>query len=128
MSLGLQTAIREAEPLGRPISPLVICTYRVDVEPICDTRDKHERREMCIAEEDLVCPTWEAEMQSGTVPRSQALADRLGAAGQFGMVVRSFARGAGPTDMNLVLWKWTDNTVKLIDPEGRLSCPGSGGG
>ncbi|MDE0334845.1 MAG: hypothetical protein OXI64_07795 [Defluviicoccus sp.] len=44
-------------------------------------------------------------MLAGRVPESQALADRLIAAGHAGMRVWSFAAGAGPDDLNLVLWR-----------------------
>ena len=63
-------------------------------------------------------------MLSGGVPASQALADRLIAAGCVGMRVRSFAAGAGPDDLNLVLWRWGPDRparVNLIDDESRLA-------
>ena len=55
------------------------------------------------------------------VPASQALADRLIAAGYVGIRVRSFAAGTGSDDLNLVLWRWGDNRpvrVVLVDDEG----------
>ena len=58
------------------------------------------------------------------VPASHALADRLVAAGFAGMRVPSFAAGAGPDDVNLVLWRWSGrrpSRVVLIDDEGRLT-------
>lgn len=73
---------------------------------------------------DLACPTWEAEMLAGSIPTSQALADRLIAAGYAGMRVRSFAAKTHADNLNLVLWTWgTDRPVRvvLIDDEGRLS-------
>ena len=63
-------------------------------------------------------------MLAGVVPASQALADRLIAAGYAGMRVRSFAVGAGAGDVNLVVWRWSarrPHRVVLIDDEGRLS-------
>ena len=63
-------------------------------------------------------------MLAGAVPASQALADRLIAAGYVGMRVRSFAVGAGADDVNLVMWRWGANPparVTLIDDEHRLS-------
>jgi RES domain-containing protein len=62
-------------------------------------------------------------MLDGEVPASHQLADRLIAKGYAGMVVRSFATGAGPEDMNLVLWKWTKrrpHKITLFDPDHRL--------
>ena len=72
----------------------------------------------------LLCPVWEADMLAGGIPASQALADRLIAAGYVGMRVRSFATGASVDDLNLVMWRWGPERparVVLIDDEGRLS-------
>ncbi len=63
-------------------------------------------------------------MLAGCVPVTQALADRLIAAGYAGIQVRSHATGAGLADLKLVLWKWGTGLrahVILIDDEGRLS-------
>ena len=60
------------------------------------------------------------------VAASQRLAERLVATGYVGMLVRSFAIGAGEEDMNLVMWRWGDaqpTRVALIDEEGRLARP-----
>ena len=123
-SLAPLVAIREAQPFGRPLQPLTLCAYEIDVEPVFDALDQERRRAYGVAASDLVCPTWEAEMLAGTVPASQALADRLIAAGYAGMRVRSYAAGASLDDLNLVLWRWSadrPSRVVLIDDEGRLS-------
>ena len=63
-------------------------------------------------------------MLTGAIPASQALAERLIAAGCAGMRIRSFAAGTGADDFNLVMWKWGSDQptrVVLIDDEGRLS-------
>ena len=67
--------------------------------------------------------TWRHDMFSGRTPASQALADRLVAAGFAGMRVGSYAAGAGERDVNLVLWRWGDRLptrVALIDKDDRL--------
>ena len=123
-SLAPLTAIREAQPLGRPMQPLTLCAYEVDAEPVFDALDEERRRALGASESDLACPTWEAEMLAGAIPASQALADRLIAAGYAGMRVRSFAAGTGTDDLNLVMWKWGSDRparVVLIDDEGRIS-------
>ena len=123
-SLSPLTAIREAQPLGRPMQPLTLCAYEVDTEPIVDTLDEDQCRALGVNDSDLACPTWEAEMLAGAVPASQALADRLIAAGYAGMRVRSFVSGAGSRDVNLVMWRWSSRRpyhVVLVDDEGRLS-------
>ena len=123
-SLAPLTAIREAQPLGRPMQPLTLCAYEVDAEPVFDAMDAKSRRALNVTEADLVCSDWEAEMRIGAVSASQALAGRLVTAGYVGMRVRSFAAGTGPADLNLVLWQWGSGPparVILIDDEGRLS-------
>ena len=63
-------------------------------------------------------------MYSGAVPGSQALADRLIESGSFGMLVRSFAPGARPADVNLVFWRWGDrlpSRIVVADDQGRLA-------
>ena len=123
-SLTPMTAIREAVPLGRSMQPLVLCAYEVDVEPVFDALDEDQLAAVGVSDLDLSCPAWEAEMLEGAVPSSQALADRLIAAGYTGMLVRSFAVGAGADDINLVLWNCGPNgsgRVVLIDDERRLS-------
>ena len=106
------------------MQPLTLCAYEVDVEPVVDTLDEDRCRVLGVNDSDLVCPTWEAEMLAGGAPASQALADRLIAAGYVGMRVRSFAAGAGSGDFNLVMWRWSPrrpHRVVLIDDESRLS-------
>ncbi len=123
-SLSELTAIREAQPLGRPMQPLTLCSYEVDVEPVFDALDEFQRAEYAVSTTDLCCPTWERDMLDGSIPLSQALADRLIADGFVGMRVQSFARGAGPEDINLVLWQWgaqRPSRIVLIDDEGRLT-------
>ena len=118
------TAVREAQPLGRPMQPLTLCAYDVDAEPVFDALSEESRQSMDVSHHDLTCPTWEADMLAGAIPASQALADRLIAAGYAGMRVQSFAVGTGAGDTNLVMWRWGPGTparVVLIDDEGRLS-------
>ena len=110
-------AIHEAQPL-------TLCAYEIDAEPVFDALDGERRRALGVLDSHLACPAWEAEMLAGSILASQALADRLIAAGYVGMRVRSFAAGAGVDDLNLVMWKWGSERptrVVLIDDEGRLS-------
>lgn len=125
-SLSPLTAIREAQPLGRPMQPLTLCAYDVDAGPVFDAADPALLRATGAAEADLACPTWEADMLEGSVAASQHLADRLIAQGYLGMLVRSFGTGAGERDLNLVMWRWGDGRparVVPIDEEDRLARP-----
>ena len=66
---------------------------------------------------------WEDIADRGGRPASWALAERLIAAGHAGIVVPSFAAGAGPNDRNLVLWKWAagpPHQVRVVDDHARL--------
>ena len=123
-SLSPLTAVREAQPLGRPMQPLTLCAYEVYAEPVFDASSEVCRRSLDVGEFDLTCPNWEADMLDGAIPVSQVLADRLISAGYVGMRVRSFASGSGADDFNLVMWKWGAHRpalVVLVDDEGRLS-------
>ena len=123
-SLSPLTAIREAQPLGRRMQPLTLCAYEVDLDPAFDSLDQAARVDLQVSDRELDCRSWEAQMLDGSVPPSQALADRLVSAGYVGMLVPSFAVGAGPEDLNLVIWKWgfqRPYRVNLIDDERRLS-------
>ena len=122
-SLSAVTAIRAAQPIGRPLQPLTLCAYDVDAEPVFDATDEAQLRSVHADYSDLACATWEADMLGGRTPASQALADRLAGLGYVGMLVRSFAIGSQADEANLVMWRWGDQhpvRVELIDEEGRL--------
>ena len=122
-SLSPLTAVQEASPLGRPLQPILLCAYEVDVEPVFDSTDRHACASFGVTDADLHCPTWRTVMYRGEVPASQALAERLIRAGYVGMLVRSFAAGAGTDDRSLVLWRWggrLPSRVAVIDDERRL--------
>ncbi len=117
------TAVREASPLGRTLQPILLCAYEIDAEPVFDSTERRACAAFGVTDADLHCPTWRTVMYRGEVPASQAVADRLIRAGYVGMLVRSFAAGAGPDDRNLVLWTWGDrfpSRVAVIDDEQRL--------
>lgn len=122
-SLSHLTALREASSLPRPLQPVLLCAYRVDAEPVFDALDASQRAALGVTDEDLRCPNWEGEMLARTISASQKLADRLAAAGYVGLRTPSFAQGAEPDDVNLVLWRWGDQLPSrglLIDDEHRL--------
>lgn len=123
VSFSLATAVREVNPIGRRMQPLVLCAYDVDADPVFDALDSTERSRQSVGQDELDCPTWRSDMFSGRVPASQALADRLIDAGFAGMRFRSYALGAGGQDINLVLWRWGEelpSRVVLIDEDNRL--------
>jgi RES domain-containing protein len=73
---------------------------------------------------DLASVTWRDEIMANGESETQKFARRLIAAGYAALLVPSFARGASPTDLNLVLWRWSDAApirLVLVDDENRLS-------
>ena len=122
-SLSIHGAAKEGSPLGRPLQPITLCAYEVDSEPVFDATDPSARQTAGIRLRDLASE-WRRDRDEGVVSSSQHFADRLVTEGYAGMLVRSFRRGAGPDDRNLVLWTWGDSRpsrVRLVDDEGRLT-------
>lgn len=117
-SLSILTALREANQVGH-LQPTTLVSYKADVEAVLDSRDGAALKSEGIETEALADPGWRDQMQRLGEAKTQAMARRLVAKGYNGLIVRSFAAGAGPDDINLVLWRW-DGLV-LIDDENRLS-------
>jgi RES domain-containing protein len=64
----------------------------------------------------------------GVEPPSWRLAKRLIAESWAGIVVPSFAPGAGPGERNVVFWRWSSESphkLLVIDDEARLPRDGS---
>lgn len=122
-SFRYQTAWLEVQQ-GFPYKaqPLTICQYDVDCEDIVDLSDDNERRRWGVSWAALSCP-WEDLADQGLTPPSWVLADRLIAEGVSGLIVPSFAARAGPLDINVVFWTWSDrppHKVVVVDDFGRL--------
>jgi RES domain-containing protein len=119
----LETAWLEAQQ-GFPFKaqPMTIVAYRVDCAGIADLTDPSVRGALDVADADLAC-AWEALANRGEEPPSWALARRLGPAGCAGILVPSFAPGAGRSDVNAVFWRWgrdPPHRVEPVDDLGRL--------
>jgi RES domain-containing protein len=102
-------------------------SYAAEIARVFDARDAEALAAMGLDFGALAADTWRDEMKSHGVSRTQAFGQRLAEAGYQGLLVRSFAPGAGPEDLNLVLWRWGDGEparLTLIDDENRL---GGGG-
>ena len=122
-SLSILTALREANQVGH-LQPTTLVSYKADIERVFDSRDAAALRSENVDPGDLSDPTWRDQMRERGEARSQTLARRLVAAGYRGLLVRSFAAGAGEGDLNLVLWTWGDTEgarLVLVDDENRLS-------
>ena len=101
---------------------MTLVAYRVDCEQVIDLSKAQVLAGLGIAAQTLACP-WEDLASRGEVPPTWALAERLMSDGCAGIVVPSFAPGSDPTDLNLVLWRWSSGPpcgVEVIDDFGRL--------
>ncbi|MBU4527162.1 MAG: RES family NAD+ phosphorylase [Alphaproteobacteria bacterium] len=122
-SKSVLTALREANQVG-DLQPTTLVCYRAQVEMVFDTTDGAALDAVGFDETALADPTWRDQMKKSGEARTQRFARDLIAKGYNGLLVRSFAKGSGPRDMNLVLWNWgqtAPSRLELIDDEDRLS-------
>jgi RES domain-containing protein len=122
-SLSVMTAIRESNQIGT-LQPTTLVSYDADIAPIFDAGEARVLARYDMTPEDLSAEDWRLRMQAEGKAPTQIFAERLIAAGYAGLKVRSFARGAGEQDMNLVLWTWSEELptrLVLNDDEERLS-------
>ena len=116
------TALREANQVG-DLQPTTLVCYRAEIDMVFDASDTAALTAAGLNEASLADPTWRDQMiETGEAP-TQRFARNLIAEGYNGLLVRSFAKGAGLGDMNLVLWKWSasgPSRLELIDDEDRL--------
>lgn len=123
LSLSVMTALREANQVGS-LQPTTLVSYEADIEHVFDTRDSAALKLEGMNPSTLADPTWRDQMKALGEAETQAFARRLTTAGYHGLLVKSFAPGAGEDDFNLVLWTWSDTPparLTLIDDENRLS-------
>lgn len=122
LSLSIMTALREANQAGS-LQPTTLVSYDADIENIFDTRDAQALAAFDMSANALATNNWRDEMRSRGASATQELARRLFEAGHHGLLVKSFAQGAGDEDLNIVLWRWGDTPpakLALIDDEQRL--------
>jgi RES domain-containing protein len=121
-SLSIMTAIREANQLGT-LQPTVLVAYEAEIGPIFDATLPAEFEKLGLKMPDFASDDWRSRMLNGDTVPTQQLAIELKALGYAGMQVRSFAKGASSTDLNMVLWSWSDmppTLLRVVDDEGRL--------
>lgn len=121
-ALSIGTAIREANQVG-DLQPTTLVAYRAEIRNLFDCRDPAALANHGITPDRLADPAWREEMRKHEQAPTQEFAQRLFAAGHPGLLVRSFARGARPDELNIVLWRWRDGDAHLavIDDEERLA-------
>lgn len=102
-ALSIMTAIREANQAGS-LQPTTLVSYKAEIDPVFDSRDEATLHAEGMDAGGLADPTWRDAMKAQGIAPTQAFAERLVARGFCGLLVRSFAPGASPSDLNLVLW------------------------
>ncbi len=123
LSVSVMTALREANQVGN-LQPTTLVAYGADIDMLFDTSDAAALAAHGMTPESLAANSWRDEMMKGGHSATQIFAQRLAQAGHNGLLVRSFAPGAQPDEVNIVLWRWSDQApsrLVLIDDEGRLS-------
>jgi RES domain-containing protein len=121
-SLLPETAMREANQVGA-FQPITLVAYRAAITQIFDATDPTALAKLGLAPADLAAPSWRDTMLAGKTPPTQRLAQDLTAMGHSGMLVPSYSPNAQATDLDLVLWVWSDGppaNLGLIDDYGRL--------
>jgi len=122
-SLSVLAALHEANQVGT-LQPTMLVSYDAEIGRVFDARDAAALAAEGMDAALLAVPSWRDEMRAHGEALTQAFARRLIASGHHGLMVHSFAPGAGADDLNLVLWTWGDaapSRLVLIDDEGRLS-------
>ncbi|WP_079211295.1 RES family NAD+ phosphorylase [Brucella pituitosa] len=122
-SVSIMTALREANQVGS-LQPTTLVAYEADIEPLFDCRDETALKTMGLDASLLGSEDWRDQMRLKGEATTQIFARHLIAAGYNGLLVRSFAKGAGLNDLNVVLWRWgasAPSRLVLIDDENRLS-------
>ena len=121
-SLSPLTALREANQVG-DLQPTVLVAYNARIDRVFDGRSVEALAEFGMTPDLLADSGWRNTSAASGEARTQALARNLIESGYSGLLARSFARGAGADDLNLVLWRWgakPPSQIELIDDENRL--------
>jgi RES domain-containing protein len=131
LSLAVETVFKEVSAgLARRFDPLTVCAYEVDCDGLVDLSTDEARAAAGVRLEDMAAP-WMLDRAEGRRPASWLVHDRLRAAGAAGVVVPSFANGARPEELNLVLWTWGDTppsrsgSLTRTGGSRRIGAPGS---
>jgi RES domain-containing protein len=123
LSLDTSTAILEAtQGFGSRFPPLTLVTYDVGCADLVDLTTAGALRRLGASRADLTC-AWMALAAAGKAVPSWILAERLRGSGAAGLIVASFAVGAGANAKNLVLWRWGEqppHAVRVFNPDRRL--------
>jgi RES domain-containing protein len=115
------TAMREVSQIGQPLQPTILVSFQADVDPVFDATDAAALAGQGMTPAALAADDWRVHMAEGRDAPTQRLARRLFQTGHAGMLAPSYARMAPPQARNLILWRWSPETLRLIDDEMRLT-------
>src|SRR5690606_1341570 len=121
--LSPMTALREANQVGS-LQPTTLVSYEADIGNVFDGTEAGALAAEGMDAADLADPGWRDQMAQKGEAKTQGFACRLADQGYHGILVPSYAPGAGTSDLNLVLWVWGQEPparLVLIDDEKRLS-------
>jgi RES domain-containing protein len=122
-SLTPATALLEATQETANLQPTTVVSYNAEFEAILDVSDIGKVQGAELDWTDFASPVWRLEMIERGTSASRRMAQRVITDGYSGMLVPSFAKGASPGDINLVLWRWgptPPDKLALNDDENRL--------
>lgn len=123
LSLDLATVFLEAsQGFLRKLAPLTIVSYSVECDDIHDLTDPTVLSDLAI-DPSALSDAWAQALAENRRPRSWDVAERLINADAAGIIVPSFAPGAGALNKNLVLWQWGSahpHKVEAFDPSNSL--------
>ena len=121
-ALDATTALREANQVGS-LQPTILVSYTASLGPVFDTRNEALLARYSMTETMLADRAWRTKMLDGKEVPTQRFAEKLIADGFAGLLIRSFAKGATESELNIVLWNWasTGCSLSVIDDENRLA-------
>jgi RES domain-containing protein len=123
LACDIMTAVGECtQGLAGRLHPLTMVEYDIDCEPVADLSTDAAREGHGVTLDEIAC-SWLVHLRQGSEAPSWLVADRLKADGYAGILAPSFASGAGPGNINLVLWRWSADLparAAVYDPQGRL--------
>lgn len=125
LSEKMGTAYLEANAgFGFKFQPVLICAYQVNLHNIFDaTGNWLSKKEAGVGQlfqsDDCAC-AWEYLQAQGQRVPSWDVSDKLISLGYTGIAVKSYATGATEYDINFVLWRWDELSVRAVDDFGRI--------
>lgn len=117
-----RTALIEANQVGS-LQPTILVSYSADLGPVFDTRTQGGLDRQGVTAAMLADAAWRVKMLEGQSVPTQDLARALTADRFSGLLIQSFAKGASPSDFNVVLWACNDKngSLEVVDDEERLT-------